>query len=233
MTLPISEGPGAQGLSERVPRMRLRGPSYYDRYSRLVARDSKRCFKCQVPDGPFEIHHRDGDTWNNALWNLELRCAPCNTGENNRLRTKKDNTGGPGVGEREGGGGVGARKQIGLNAITVTADSVPYGSYEARKNAEAQEPFRAWVIGKLAFNGGGGIDSEYFVEEGAEVFKVMQVTSDRYLRKLVAPSGPCYTEQVEVYHRLRRFVFLKTAFWKQAGTNVQGKAPEMSGEVVV
>ena len=31
MTLPISGGPGAQGLSERVPRMRLRGPSYYDR----------------------------------------------------------------------------------------------------------------------------------------------------------------------------------------------------------
>ena len=120
-----------------------------------------------------------------------------------------------------------------LNGITATADSLPYSSYEAKKNVEAQGPFRAWVIGKLAFNGGGGIEWEYFVDEGAEVFRVMQVTTDRYLRKLVAPSGPCYSNEAEVDHRLRRLVFLKPEFWKQAATNVQRKADEKPEEVEV
>lgn len=56
-------------------------------YHRLVERDVEKCRGCETTQGPFQIHHGDGDTWNNALWNLDLRCASCNTGENNRLRT--------------------------------------------------------------------------------------------------------------------------------------------------
>jgi hypothetical protein len=83
--------PGPGGLAERasvrLPRLPLRGQHYKVAYFRLAQRDGESCQGCGTTQGPLQIHHKDGDTWNNALWNLELRCAACNTGENNRLRT--------------------------------------------------------------------------------------------------------------------------------------------------
>ncbi len=73
-------------VSARPPRLPLRGRYYTILYRSLVQRDGEKCRGCETTGKPFQIHHRDGDTWNNALWNLELRCASCNTGENNRLR---------------------------------------------------------------------------------------------------------------------------------------------------
>lgn len=79
---------GGQVVSEtqREQRLRLRGRFYQYRYRTLVGRDGEKCYSCGIREGPFDIHHRDGDTWNWSISNTELRCKSCNTGENNSLR---------------------------------------------------------------------------------------------------------------------------------------------------
>ncbi len=106
-------------------------------------------------------------------------------------------------------------------SVTITADSAPFSSYEAKKNATTEPVFRAWVIGRLVQNGGGGLSWDYLVEDGAEIYRVMQVTTDRYLRKLTAPSGPLEIRTTEIARRLVRVVGLRPEFYKQAGQFVE------------
>ncbi len=116
-------------------------------------------------------------------------------------------------------------------ALTTNADSAPFGSYESKKNAMTEPAFRAWVIGRLVQNGGGGLSWDYFVEDGAEIYRVMQVTTDRYLRKLTAPSGPLRVDSAEIAQRIQRLVSLKPEFYKQAGQYVESSHPPAKSEV--
>lgn len=37
----------------------------------------ERCARCSVAGGRLEVHHRDGDPYNNSTENLEALCLPC------------------------------------------------------------------------------------------------------------------------------------------------------------
>ncbi|MDS0258529.1 HNH endonuclease [Haloarcula sp. S1CR25-12] len=78
----------ASGLCVTTPRFRLRNKSraqarewYWNEYDR----DSYECPTCGG-DGPFDVHHRDGDPLNNHPLNLVAICWLCHKSEHRRRR---------------------------------------------------------------------------------------------------------------------------------------------------
>jgi hypothetical protein len=165
-------------------------------------------FDC-VKNKPLQFDHINGDRNDHRLANFRWACP-----RHQKVRTVAYLK----VRERS--------EAAETQGLTLTADSVPFGSYESKKNATTEPVFRAWVIGRLVQNGGGGLSWDYLVEDGAEIYRVMQVTTDRYLRKLTAPSGPLAVRTTEIARRLVRVVSLRSEFYQQAGQFVvPGEAP--------
>jgi len=56
---------------------RQRGRILQRRRARLIRWRGNRCERCRRAGIPLELHHRDGNTSNDADTNLELLCTPC------------------------------------------------------------------------------------------------------------------------------------------------------------
>lgn len=196
---------GSNSLSERSRdkrgRYRLYGKADKIARSFLKRIQGALCVSPGCQEQWTDVHHNDGDVTNYDATNLSGMCGPHNQAAYNRLRKLKSE----GVKERE------REKEL----VTTTVDSVPWGSREGKKNAEVEPAFRSWVIGKLAFNGGGPFPWDWFVVNGAEIFRVMQVTTTRYMEKLTAESGPLAVYEAEVDKRVKRLVKFKPEFWQQ------------------
>jgi len=54
------------------------------RYWNVVDKATYECPVCGDDSGPFDVHHRDGDPFNNALINLIGVCYTCHRREHNR-----------------------------------------------------------------------------------------------------------------------------------------------------
>ncbi len=150
-----------------------------------------------------QIDSKDGDKNNKALNNLQPACPV-----HQKVRTVSRNPERELARERPRAGGREA-------PVSVNADSRPTESYEIRAHA-AEPVFRSWVIGKLVFNHGGPLPSNWFIVNGAEVFKVMQVTTERWMDKLACESGPLESDELAVGKRMTKVVRLKSAFWATA-----------------
>jgi len=106
--------------------------------------------------------------------------------------------------------------------MSVNADSRPDQTYETSTTIEKQPAFRAWVLTHLITTGSEAWD--WLVENGAEKYKIMQVSTDRYLRKMCSSLGPCESFSSDVGHKMIRYVRLKEKFWSTAAQVIA--APE-------
>lgn len=74
--------------SKRRLLVRLRDTSrslYWETYDR----ESAECVVCGRRNVPLEVHHRDGDPFNNHLINLVAVCHPCHKAEHARRCRRK------------------------------------------------------------------------------------------------------------------------------------------------
>jgi hypothetical protein len=163
----------------------------------------RHCYAAGCARTDVQQDHKDGNRNNTVLQNMQPSCPI-----HQKVRTVARKKEREWERTRVSDSGVG---------MSVNADSRPGDSYEVRTHVGVEPAFRSWVIGKLVFNGGGPLPWEWFVLNGAEIFKVMPVTTDRYLEKMTSESGPLEKDYVERDKRMTKMVRIKPEFWSTAG----------------
>ena len=156
-------------------------------YRFLVLRDGEQCARCfekptakngNISSG-LDIHHLDGNHFNNEPDNLALYCRACN----NKARSNGYSATCVSVCEIE-------RKE-GKASTRVTREALDYRAPETPTTMQAnflyELDFRQWLL--QAIQEKGFLSKQDAIAAGAEVVGCSPSTTERYLRKLTSSVG--------------------------------------------
>lgn len=159
----------------------------------LVLRDGYKCQTCGLSGHEIElvVHHKDGNTRNNALPNLNFQCRSDNTKlQWINMREKKT------MGEAMTiitSQKVGGRKNVNAEGVPDSGCTISLqdASPELKINRVREPAFRKWLLDKLLTNPDyqEGILSRDVIFGGAEKFSCSPNTTRRYLEKMISPEG--------------------------------------------
>ena len=155
-------------------------------YRFLVLRDGEQCARCyEKPTAKngnsssgLDIHHQDGNPFNNEPDNLALYCRACN----NKARSN---------GHQPYSATCEREREEGKASTRVTREALNFRSPDTPTTMQAnflyELDFRRWLL--QAIQDKGFISKQDAINGGAEIVGCSPLTSSRYVAKLTSSAG--------------------------------------------